>query len=113
MNRHIKKFALGYSMFWIWILAIPPAFAENDAAPAKRKTNSSSAKKSSVGTQVKMEDGSKVRAYSFGALDLEGKLKTPQLLYFLNRVRVELDSTAEHRRSFIKELKATADEKGL
>lgn len=64
-------------------------------------------------TQVQLEDGRKVRAYSFGALDLEGKLKTPQLLYFLGRVRVELDSTTQHRRSFINELKETADERGL
>jgi hypothetical protein len=113
MNRPFKKFACVCSMLTALCIGIPSAFAQKQAAPARRKANPPPAAKSSGGTQVKMEDGSKVRAYSFGALDLEGKLKTPQLLYFLNRVRVELDSTAEHRRSFMKELKATADEKGL
>lgn len=112
MNRHFKKFACVYSVLSMF-LGMTSAYADGEAAPARRKTKPSADKKNLGGTQVKMEDGSKVRAYSFGALDLEGKLKTPQLLYFLNRVRVELDSTAEHRRSFIKELKATADEKGL
>lgn len=65
------------------------------------------------GQQIRLEDGSKVKSYTFGTMDLEGKLKTPQLLYFLNRVKVELDSTTDARRSFMKELQDTAEEKGL
>ena len=34
-----------------------------------------------------------------------GKLKTPQLLYFLNRVKLELDMSAPDKRSFMKELR--------
>ena len=36
----------------------------------------------------------KSKTYNFGAMDVEGKLKTPQLLYFLNRVKLELDMPA-------------------
>jgi hypothetical protein len=55
----------------------------------------------------------KARVYTFGALDVEGKLKTPQLLYFLNRVKLELDTTSPPKRSFIPELEKSSDAKGL
>lgn len=55
----------------------------------------------------------KGRTYTFTGLDVEGKLRTPQLLYFLNRVKLELDTTAQEKRSFMKELERSADEKGL
>lgn len=59
------------------------------------------------GTRVKS------KSYSFGAMDVEGKLKTPQLLYFLNRVKLELDMSAPDKRSFMKELGQSADDKNL
>jgi hypothetical protein len=55
----------------------------------------------------------KTKTYSFGAMDVEGKLKTPQLLYFLNRVKLELDMSAPDKRSFMKELQQSADDKNL
>jgi len=55
----------------------------------------------------------KTKTYTFGAMDVEGKLKTPQLLYFLNRVKLELDMSAPDKRSFMKELAKTADDKSL
>jgi hypothetical protein len=55
----------------------------------------------------------KVKVYTFTGLDVEGKLKTPQLLYFFDRVKLELDTTAQPRRSFLKELEATSSDKGL
>ena len=55
----------------------------------------------------------KSKTYNFGAMDVEGKLKTPQLLYFLNRVKLELDMSAPDTRSFMKELEKSADDKNL
>jgi hypothetical protein len=55
----------------------------------------------------------KTKVYNFGAMDVEGKLKTPQLLYFLNRVKLELDMSAPDKRSFMKELEKSADDKNL
>ena len=55
----------------------------------------------------------KSKTYTFGAMDVEGKLKTPQLLYFLNRVKLELDMSAPDKRSFMKELQQSADDKNL
>ena len=56
---------------------------------------------------------SKPRVYTFGGLDVEGKLKAPQLLYFRSRMRQELDTSTSETRSFLKELEKSADEKGL
>jgi hypothetical protein len=55
----------------------------------------------------------KTKVYTFGAMDVEGKLKTPQLLYFLNRVKLELEMSAPDHRSFMKELERTADDPSL
>lgn len=55
----------------------------------------------------------KTKVYNFTGLDVEGKLKTPQLLYFLNRVKLELDTTGREKRSFLKELEQSSDDKGL
>jgi hypothetical protein len=56
------------------------------------------------------KSGQKSKNYSFNGLDIDGKLKTPQLLYFLNRMRSEFDSTTPDKRSFIPELKRSTDE---
>jgi hypothetical protein len=55
----------------------------------------------------------KAKVYTFTGLDVEGKLKTPQLLFFLNRVKLELDTTSPEKRSFLKELEKSSDDKGL
>jgi hypothetical protein len=66
-------------------------------------------------TPTRTTDGKtiKTKTYTFGAMDVEGKLKTPQLLYFLNRVKLELDMSAPDKRSFMKELVKSADDKSL
>ena len=56
------------------------------------------------------KEGKKSKTYSFTGLDIDGKLKTPQLLYFLNRMKSEFDTTTPSRRSFIPELKQSTDE---
>ncbi|HVR64898.1 MAG TPA: hypothetical protein VMU50_23535 [Polyangia bacterium] len=55
----------------------------------------------------------KTKTYTFGAMDVEGKLKTPQLLYFLDRVKLELEMSAPDKRSFMKELEKSADDNSL
>ena len=89
--------------------AVRPA-ATSDAAPSGGSDD-----KGSSETVTTTPDGTRVKskAYSFGAMDVEGKLKTPQLLYFLNRVKLELDMSAPDKRSFMKELGQSADDKNL
>ena len=103
----------------------PPASATKErapsAAPAEAKSSgsdegsddSSSGEASPPATTT--SGGKKVtsKTYTFGAMDVEGKLKTPQLLYFLNRVKLELDMSAPDKRSFMKELQQSSDDKNL
>jgi len=81
--------------------ASTPPESSDEATPA------GDAKGSTPATKVK------TKTYTFGAMDVEGKLKTPQLLYFLNRVKLELDMSAPDKRSFMKELAQSADDKSL
>jgi hypothetical protein len=95
-----------------------PSPAETTVAERSAKPDKPAAKAADdgVATNVtKTADGKtlKTKTYTFGAMDVEGKLKTPQLLYFLNRVKLELDMSAPDKRSFMKELAKTADDKNL
>jgi hypothetical protein len=51
------------------------------------------------------EDGEK--AYKFGEVEVEGRLKAPQILYFLRRVRAEFRAGLLGHRSFLPELSDT------
>lgn len=86
-------------------------------APARAKASEKTPILDDAGDAPAAGDASakptKAKVYNFSGLDLEGKLKTPQLLYFLNRVKVELDSTNNAKRSFMKDLERSADDKGL
>ena len=83
---------------------VTPATAQKKKAPTKAGENDGGP------TQVDPKTGQKSKQYTFGGLDIDGKLKTPQLLYFLNRMKSEFDTTAPDKRSFIPELKRSTDE---
>ena len=51
------------------------------------------------------KDGEK--SYQFQAVEVEGRLKAPQILYFLRRVRAELRAGRLGHRSFLPELRDT------
>jgi hypothetical protein len=80
---------------------------KSDAPADKGDGDTASTTKSSDGKTIK------TKSYTFGAMDVEGKLKTPQLLYFLNRVKLELDMSAPDKRSFMKELGRSSEDKSL
>jgi hypothetical protein len=47
------------------------------------------------------------RVFRFGELEIEGRLKSPQLVYFLRRVRAEFAAGDLGHRSFLRELSET------
>lgn len=61
-----------------------------------------------VDSDVRSEGGEKVKVFRFSGLDLAGRLKSPQLLYFLNRMRAEFDRPRLPHRSFIPELQRSS-----
>ena len=84
--------------------SVTPATAQKKKTPGKADANDGGP------TSVDPKTGQKSKQYTFGGLDIDGKLKTPQLLYFLNRMKSEFDTTAPDKRSFIPELKRSTDE---
>jgi hypothetical protein len=48
-----------------------------------------------------------VKTYKFGPVDVEGRLKSPQIVYFLRRVRAEFAAGQLGHRSFLPELRDT------
>jgi len=94
-----------------------PAAAASAAAPASEPATKESgvqpagtsppAQKAPKGA-VKEEEGPEgVKTYEFSAIEVEGRLRSPQILYFLRRVRAEFDAGALGHRSFLGELRDT------
>jgi hypothetical protein len=77
--------------------------------------------KAAVAAQAHLEDDADVRtegdksikAMEFSGLDIEGQLKTPQMLFFLNRLRAEFDRPRLPHRSFMPELERARENREL
>jgi hypothetical protein len=83
------------------------------AAPVRAKPPAKADKQATPTPAAQAPKQPKVKVYTFGGLDVEGKLKTPQLLYFLNRIKAEFDTSAPGKRTFMKELERSADDTSL
>ena len=55
----------------------------------------------------------KEKTFDFNALDLNGRQRTPQLLYFLERANEELERASLEKRSFIPHMVKSVDEEAL
>ena len=108
----------------LMILAVStPAFAKRRDKKPKPQTQTQTQTQTPTQTRTETQTNQqapaegakspKVKVYSFSGLDVEGKLKTPQLLYFLNRIKAEFDTSTLDKRSFMPELEASADDKAL
>jgi hypothetical protein len=85
-----------------------PSAAEEAKASTKEdsvKPAGTAAPKSADTSSVKVkEDKEGVKTYKFETVDVEGRLKSPQVIYFLRRVRAEFEAGALGHRSFLGEL---------
>jgi hypothetical protein len=95
--------------------AAPKAPAPADAGPAPpAPTPASPAAASAVASdagvvEAKTLDGG-TQVFRFKELDIEGRLKSPQLVYFLRRVRAEFAAGDLGHRSFLREMSETRKE---
>jgi hypothetical protein len=79
-----------------------PAASESKPAPA-----------AALPADVHTEGDTQVKVMEFSGLDIEGQLKTPQMLYFLNRMRAEFGRPRLPHRSFMPELEQSTKEKAF
>ena len=79
------------------------------AAPTDAQTDAASASTETPG-EVRSEGDTQVKMMEFSGLDIEGQLKTPQMLYFLNRLRAEFGRPKLPHRSFMPELQRGTQE---
>ncbi len=82
--------------------------ASTPAPPSTVTTTTSSADAGVV--ETKTIDGG-TRVFKFRELDIEGRLKSPQLVYFLRRVRAEFAAGNLGHRSFLREMSETRKER--
>jgi len=83
--------------------------ATEDAKAASKeeavKATGTTAPKAQATSDVKVkEDKEGVKTYKFETVEVEGRLKSPQVIYFLRRVRAEFEAGALGHRSFLGEL---------
>lgn len=79
--------------------------AKNAAKEESVKAAGTTAPKAPDTSNVKTkEDKEGVKTYKFETVEVEGRLKSPQVIYFLRRVRAEFDAGALGHRSFLGEL---------
>ena len=83
----------------------------NAPAPAAAPSADTAVSPASIG--VKAEGKGKLKTYDFTAMSIEGKVLTPQIMYLLGRIKVELEKSDLEKRSFIPELVRSADEGGI
>jgi hypothetical protein len=84
--------------------SVPPAHGPPSGANEAKIASANPA----VTGVVKTEEAEKgVKTYTFGAEEVEGRMKSPQILYFLRRVRAEFDAEPLGHRSFLLELSDT------
>jgi hypothetical protein len=97
----------------------PPAAASTEDAEAgplaTREERAQPAAKVSADAGVveaKTLDGG-ARVFRFGEVEVEGRLKSPQIVYFLRRVRAEFAAGDLGHRTFMREMSETRNEPEL
>lgn len=95
------------------IVATAQDRGERAPAPAPSSADEAPTKSDQAKTEVREERGEKVKAFQFSGLDIEGQLKSPQMLYFLNRLRAEFGRPRLPHRSFMPELQRSTKGKAF
>jgi hypothetical protein len=88
--------------------AAEPTAAEDAKASVKeegvKNAGTATPKGTDAGVVKTKEDKEGVKTYKFDTIEVEGRLKSPQVIYFLRRVRAEFEAGALGHRSFLGEL---------
>jgi hypothetical protein len=108
--RHVAPIRGLLSTLVVCALVVPAAAQpkkgdKGDKGPAPTEAKAKPAEKG--------EKKEKVKNFDFNALDLNGRMRTPQLLYFLERANEELERASLEKRSFIPHIVRSVEEEQL
>ena len=94
------------------IMLVCAALAPAVGQPKGKPTPPPAADAAPKGEAAPKKDG-KPKTFDFTALDLNGRMRSPQLLYFLERANEELERASLEKRSFIPHMVRSLDEEAL
>ena len=100
----------------VCVLAVPAAAQPKGKAPiptAPAAGDPSKDTKDPKDAKDKKAKAGPPKTYDFNALDLNGRMRTPQLLYFLERANEELERASLEKRSFIPHMVRSLEEEAL
>ena len=83
------------------------------AQPKKGKPAAAAGSTDGAKATDKKAAGNKEKNFDFNNLQLNGQLRTPQLLYFLERANEELERASLEKRSFIPHMVRSLEEEAL
>ena len=89
-----------------------PAYAQPKAKADKGDKGAAVPAKAAPAAKDKAEKP-KEKTFDFNNLQLNGQLRTPQLLYFLERANEELERASLEKRSFIPHIVRSMEEEAL
>jgi len=90
------------------VAAAQPRKPGDSAAGARPAARAGASSDAGV-VEAKTLDGG-THVFKFSELDIEGRLKSPQLVYFLRRVRAEFAAEDLGHRTFLREMSETRKE---
>ncbi len=92
---------------------VPPASAQPRSKKADKDGPAAGAPKDDAKAAPKRDGKPGVKNFDFTDFNLSGKMRTPQLLYFLERASEELERASLEKRSFIPHMVRTVEEEAL
>ena len=94
---------------------VVPVSAQPKKKPEKAEpaANAAGAAKDDGKAGGKKDGKAAVKNFDFTDFNLAGKMRTPQLLYFLERANEELERSSLEKRSFIPHMVRTVEEEAL
>lgn len=108
---HMPAMVLALVCAMVLPAAAQPRGKKPDPAAPAPKDDAKGPKKDAKGDAKDPKGG--VKNFDFTGLDLNGRMRTPQLLYFLERANEELERASLEKRSFIPHMVRTVEEEAL
>lgn len=111
--RRILSIATRRRLAALFVMAVFLLTTSTADAQRRRKQNQKKKKPVASVKKVKRKGGAKDQVFDFTGLSLGASVRTPQLLYFLDRASEELQRASLQRRSFVPEMVRSISEEGL